>query len=352
MIDVSFAPLALKLKQPIQTARGPMLERLGWIVTARAGGVEGRGEVMPLEGFGTESLDAARRTLERFRGPARLDTVEDVEVALQGVQGTPATRFGLECALLEHLARQSKQSVASLLAGGAPLRRQLVVNTILEGEDAAGLARSAEAAMRAGYKVVKVKVAARPLAIEAQRLLAIRRVVGDGVQIRIDANGGWTEANARSALRGLEALNLELCEQPVGAADIEGLRRLRRQVPCQIAADESVLRPGAVDAMLALSPAAAVDVLVLKPMALGGLLPTLRLALDALPRGVHAYVTTLMDGPLARAAAAQLAAVLPADGYAHGLATVELFADVLADPYTPRDGVLTVPDAPGWGLPT
>lgn len=349
MIDVSFEPLALKLKQPIQTARGPMVERLGWVVTVRGGGIVGRGEVMPLEGFGTESLDAARRMLEGFAAPETLETVEDVEVALDAVQGTPATRFGLECALLEHLALQSKQSVAALLSGGAP-QRELLVNTILEGDDAAALSRSAEAAVQAGFRVVKVKVAARPLAIEAQRLLAIRRVVGNDVRIRIDANGGWTEANARSALRGLEALNLELCEQPVAAGDVEGLRRLRRQVPCQIAADESVLRPGAVDEMLALTPAAAVDVLVLKPMALGGLLPTLRLAMDALPRGVHAYVTTLMDGPLARAAAAQLAAVLPADGYAHGLATVELFADVEPDPYTPKRGVLTVPQAPGWGL--
>ena len=61
--------------------------------------------------------------------------------------------------------------------------------------------------------------------------------------------------------------------------------------------------------LLETDPRAAADVIVLKPAALGGLVRSLELAQQAHDSGVGAYVTTLMDGPIARAAAAHLAAV-------------------------------------------
>jgi L-Ala-D/L-Glu epimerase len=138
----------------------------------------------------------------------------------------------------------------------------------------------------------------------------------------------------------------------VQPGDVEGLRRLRRHVPCRIGADETMLVPSVLDRLLQKDPAAAADVLVLKPAALGGLLPTLALARRALLAGVDSYVTTLMDGPLSRAAAAHLGAVLPGQAWAHGLSTVELLEGVSDDAFTPRKGRIHFPlMATGWGVP-
>ena len=262
---------------------------------------------------------------------------------------TPCARFAVECALLEHLARRRNVPVSSLLS--AKPRTELTVNALIEGDDAAALAFAAERAAREGFSVVKVKVAARPLAVDAQRLLAVRRAVGPNVKIRVDANGGWTEASARSALRGLEVLNLEVCEQPVAPNEVEGLRRLRYHVPCRIAVDETMLISESFERVLQRDPKAAADVLVLKPAALGGLLPALEFARRGFASGIESFVTTLMDGPLARAAAAQLAAVLPGgDVWAHGLSTFELFKNVANDAYTPVHGKIHLPQTVGWGV--
>ncbi|MEW5738816.1 MAG: mandelate racemase/muconate lactonizing enzyme family protein [Myxococcota bacterium] len=340
------APVRLEVERPIQTAHGPMHVRTGWRVVLEADGVTGRGEAMPMASF-TEPAPATERALRAFELAQLPHTLEEIAAATAGLSDTPAARFAVECALLEHLARRKRVPVAALF--GKP-RPHLKVNALIEGDDAAALAKAAERAAADGYPVVKVKVAARPLSVEAQRLLAVRRAVGPKVGIRLDANGGWSEAKARSALRGLEALDAELCEQPVVADDVEGLRRIRHYVPCKIAADESMLLPHVLERMLEKDPAAAVDVVVLKPTALGGLIRSLEIARIAHAAGVGAYATTLMDGPLARAAAAHLAAVLPGDGFAHGLSTVELFGGAEPDAFTPAKGLIHLPDTPGWGI--
>lgn len=343
------APISLKVARPIQTALGPMDVRTGWRVVLEVAGVAGRGEAMPMESFGTESAAAALSALQNFELERVPESLGDVLEATAPLKATPAARFAVECALLEHLARRRGVPVAKLLGG--PKRTELKVNALIEGDDASALAKAAEEAAVAGFTVVKTKVAARPLSVDAQRLLAVRRAVGPKVQIRIDANGGWSEGTARSALRGLESLGLEVCEQPVQRGDVEGLRRLRYLVPCRIAADESMLMPGLVEGLLKKDPYAAADVVVLKPAALGGLLPSLELARAAHAAGTAAYVTTLMDGPLARAAAAHLASVVPGDDtWAHGLSTVELFEGVEPDPFTPSKGVIHLPSTPGWGV--
>jgi len=49
------------LRQPLVTARGAYAVRAGVRVTLQAAdGVEGWGEAMPLESFGTEGLEACR----------------------------------------------------------------------------------------------------------------------------------------------------------------------------------------------------------------------------------------------------------------------------------------------------
>ncbi|MCA3015317.1 MAG: o-succinylbenzoate synthase, partial [Myxococcaceae bacterium] len=55
-------------------------------------------------------------------------------------------------------------------------------------------------------------------------------------------------------------------------------------------------------------------------------------------------------GPIARAAATHLAAVLPSAPYAHGLSTVERFEGLAPDACTPRGGAIELPAGPGWGV--
>jgi L-Ala-D/L-Glu epimerase len=340
--------VSYRVKKPVQTATGPMDVRQGFRVQLNHDGVLGRGECILMPSFGTESSAMAHEALLKFELSAVPNNLDEISLAVSQLASTPAASFAIECCLLEHLALRKNVSVARLLS--EQVRETLHVNALIEGDDASALAKAAERAAGEGFKTVKTKVAARPLGVDAQRLLAVRKAVGQNVKIRIDANAGWTEATARSALRGLEALELEVCEQPVARGDVEGMRRIRHLVPCRIAADETMLVREALRPLLRKDPYAAADVVVIKPAALGGLLQSLQLSRESWAAGMSSYVTTMMDGPLSRAAAAHLAAVLPDDAWAHGLSTVELLEDVSVDAFTPKNGIITMPTSSGWGI--
>jgi o-succinylbenzoate synthase len=347
-MKISLTPLKLKLLNPIVTAAETISVREGFRVDVSDGEGAGQGEATPLVHFGTETLEETSAALLTWRGPGALDSLEAIAAATAVLQKTPAARHGLEVALLDRLARLRHVPLARLLSETP--RRDVRCSALIEGVDAAALAKSAERAVAAGFEVLKIKVAARLLSVDAQRLLAVRRAVGPKISLRIDANGGWTESAARTALRGMESLGLELCEQPVVAADVGGLGRIRGMVPCQLAADEALLTHEGVEAFFTADRPPAADVVVIKPMALGGLLPALALARRAHQAGVGAYVTTLLDGPIARAAAAHLAAAIPQGDWASGLGTVELFEGATADAFTPVRGRIRIPSGDGLGL--
>ncbi len=357
LLELEVRPFRLTLRAPLEGAGTGQRERRGaQLLLLDDDRRVGRGEVTPLVEFGTEELPSALALLQeisgKVHGEAVPSTSEDVERFLgefPGLLSAPATRCGLESALLDLAAQRSGQSLAQFLSASA--RSFVPVSALLSASQPDDLARQARAAVEEGFRVVKVKVAGRTLSDDARRLIAVRRAAGEEVKIRIDANGAWSEAEAATALRGLSPLNLELCEQPVRASNHAALRRLRWLVSCPIAADESVSQPGASDVLLDGEDGPAADVVVLKPMVLGGLLPSLRLARRADEVGVGYYVTSSLDGVVARLGAAHLAAAVPKAEWASGLAVGQLFEnDTGPDPCPPRRGRIELPIQPGLGL--
>jgi L-Ala-D/L-Glu epimerase len=338
-------PFRLPLRTPLSTAHGctVAVEGLRLLLEDGQGGF-GLGEVTPLPAFGTETLPEAMRSLETLRlGPAP-DSLEGVAHAFQLETSARAARAGVEMALLDWLARRQGVALATLL--GASRVHAVAVNALLSSRTAAGAALEAKAAVDAGYRTLKLKVGTDSEALDTERLRAVRLAVGPSIRLRADANGAWTEAEARVRLSPLLALGLEYVEQPVPAAEVSALRRLRALLP--VAADEALGVEGGAEAVLDAKEGPAADVLILKLPVLGGVLAARGLAVRARARGVAAVVTSAMDGAVARAAGAHLALAL-GGGLAHGLSTGSL---LLEDPggLPVLAGHLEVQDVPGLGL--
>ena len=334
---------AVPLSRPLGTARGEIRERRGHLVAvgpALGDGVETRGigEATPLPGW-TESPAACASALASDR-PARaaLDTLDPT--------ATPAARHGVALALADATARAAECSLASHLADGAGLSspaRSVPVNATIGDGSPAETATAASQAVDGGVTCLKVKIGARSVDADVRRLQAVRDAVGSAIEVRVDANGAWDLETARQALDRLEPMDLAYVEQPLPAAELASTARLARESTVPIAVDESLAEHG-VDAVLATD---AVDVIVLKPMALGGPDRAVDAAVRAQDAGVDPVVTTTIDAVVGRTAAVHVAAAIP-DIPACGLATAELLeSDLAADPCPVKAGQVLVPDRPG-----
>lgn len=355
-------PFSLDLSSPLETARGAIDRREGFLVgvspdaDGQSAPAPGLGEATPLPGW-TESRSACRDALREATGGADGGALlPDARSRLDPAE-TPAARHGLSLALADAEARAGGRSLAEQLAREASLptpAATVPVNATIGDGDPEATVDAAERAVARGFDCLKVKVGARGLDADVERLGAVRRAVGDAVALRADANGAWDRPTAREAVARLAPLDLAYLEQPLPADDLDGaaaLRSLRRaggraadgDPPVPIALDESLSTHG-IDAVL---DAAAADAVVLKPMALGGPDRAVAAATRARRAGVEPVVTTTVDAVVARTAAVHVAAAVP-DVAACGLATGSLLdTDLAADPCRIGEGEASVPSGPG-----
>jgi o-succinylbenzoate synthase len=337
-------PFSLPLSSPLSTAAGTIERRDGFVVGYDHRGVTGIGEATPLPGW-TESLDECEQSLQRALATGRDDAHSEALLTMDAAE-VPAARHGFATALVDADAR----------ADGLPLYRwfdgerhceSVPVNATIGDGDVGETVAAAERAVGAGFDCLKCKVGARDLKTDVDRLRAVREAVGETVTIRTDANGAWTRETARRAFAEFAPLGVAYVEQPLPADDLSGLAALRAiEGSVGVAVDESLVEHPVADVL----DADAADVLILKPMVLGGPGNAHTLAVRAREMGVEPVVTTTVDAVVARTAAVHVAAAIP-DVSPCGLATAALLAEDLGpDPAPVEDGRITVPQDPGLGL--
>lgn len=338
MLDVE--PFTVRLTRPLETADRTIRERSGFTVGVEYEGIRGVGEATPLAGW-TESLEECRDALARA---AEIAEELDWGVALAKTDA-PAARHGLSLALAEARAR----------AAGSPLYRHLgedrfvpsvPVNATIGDADPEATATEAERATSEGFGCLKVKVGARALEADVRRLCAVRDRVGESVELRADANGAWSRDRAEDAFDAFADIGVSYVEQPLDSDDLAGHRGLRGG-SVGVGLDES-LREYAIETIV---EAKAADVVVIKPMVVGGPDRARDVALRAREDGVDPVVSTTVDAVVARTGAVHVAASLP-EVRPCGLATGAMLAsDLSEDPAPVVDGAIEVPQGKGLGLP-
>lgn len=327
MTRIDCREFSVPLESPLATAAGGIERREGLAV--RIGDdPAGVGEATPLPGW-TESLADCR---------AAIAGIDDPEGALDALSDRPAARHGLSLALADRAARRADDPLYRHL-GGDPVDRVPVNATVGDGHPEATAAAAREA-VAAGFETVKCKVGARSVAADVERVRSVREAIGD-TTLRLDANGAWTPEEAEHALDAMADLGVEYVEQPLAPEDVAGHRDLSTPVP--IALDETLAgRP--LEEIADLDGVA--DVLILKPMAIGGVDRVVDLG-----RRVDSavVVTTTIDAAIARTGAVHAAAALGVER-ACGLATADrLAADLGPDPTAIHEGEIVVPQEPGLG---
>ena len=197
-----------------------------------------------------------------------------------------------------------------------------------------------------GIPRVKIKVGedwGRRVERDLERVALARRVVGDGVELYVDANGGYTRKQAVRMGRAFDDHGVVWFEEPVSSDDLEGLREIRDLVQPDVAAGEYGYDLAYFARMLG---AGAVDCLQADVTRCGGITEFLRVGALAAAHGVQ------LSAHCAPAASAAPCAAVHAFRHLEHFADHERIEGIAFDGVLdPKDGVLR-PDRsrPGNGL--
>ncbi len=137
-----------------------------------------------------------------------------------------------------------------------------------------------------GFSQVKMKVGTdrgRDAARDVERVAAVRRAVGDGAELMVDANGGYTAKQAVRLARRFADEGVTWFEEPVSSDDLDGLRTVRELVDLDVAAGEYGYDLVYFERMAA---AESVDVLQLDVSRCAGITEWLRAAAVAAAHGL------------------------------------------------------------------
>jgi D-arabinonate dehydratase len=214
-----------------------------------------------------------------------------------------------------------------------------------EGQTIDGLIREMQGYIDQGFSAVKLKVGRLGAREDAQRLGAVRKALGDEVEILLDANGGWPDAPAAiSAMRRLEEYRPYWIEEPVRADNLAAMARIAEALEVPVATGELESTRWAFAELLERKAA---DILQPDATVVGGVGEWLKVA----------HMAAAFDVPVAPHynwdIHTQLLATIPnglfIEYFVRG-ADVKVFDEVLANPICPQHGYIRPRTEPGFGI--
>lgn len=208
-----------------------------------------------------------------------------------------------------------------------------------------GLREEVQRYVDRGHDAVKMKIGRRSPTREAERVAAVRDVIGEERRLMVDANGKWDNLpEALQTCRRITEYNPYFVEEPVMPDSVALMADVNASLPYGVAAGElefsrygfaELLREGAVDVV---QPDATVC---------GGITEWLKIAHTAATYDVPVWPHYNWN------LHSQLVASIENGGmveYFHRDSDVKVFDDVVEQPLQAADGAISLPDRPGHGV--
>lgn len=316
-------------------------------------GTIGWGQSVPVPKWSYETLESVHSTITRYltpellgRDPFDLDGLHSAmnhAISPSFSTGMPICKAGVDLALFDLTGKLLGQSGAQRWnrKGRDKLTLSWTLNprTLdeIEGLIAQGKAR--------GYRNFNVKVAPDPK-FDLELCRTVKRLVPDGF-LWADANGGYDEATALAVAPKLADIGVPVLEQPLPSNRLGGYRRLKQQGALPIIMDEGIVSTVELEEFIALG---LLDGVAMKPARCGGITEARRQIETVLGAGMKFLGSGLTDPDISLAASLALYGAHDLKYPAALNGPQFLNASILKQPFTVKDGELTVPTGPGLGV--
>lgn len=253
----------------------------------------------------------------------------------------------IDIALWDIVGKACNAPIHALLGGAGRTSVRAYASSI-NWYDEKTVATEVEAALAAGFRSMKVKLGSDVQA-SAKRARFVRSLVGDDIELSVDANWAYSLRDAITVGLALSDAGYAFFEEPLKPDDTEGYRILSRSVPICLAAGESDFCAGQTLPNLINRSLGIVQPDVSRS---GGITETWRIAelAAAFQTGYAPHVG--WSGAICQAASLHLAAA--ADAFT--IFECMVFPNPLRETFCLQndiqitDGAITVPQGPGLGI--
>lgn len=327
----------LHFKQPAGTSRGVYTTRKIWLLTVEHDGRTAIGECAPLPQLSCDDIPDYEAVLRRF-----CDIIEATgTIPYDEMRNYPSMLFGVETALAQ-LSRTDGLLYDTPFSHG---EEGIPINGLVwMGTHDEMLSRLKEK-LALGFRCVKLKIGAIDFAKELDLIQHIRKHFSrEEVELRVDANGGFTPDVALERLQELARYDIHSIEQPIMAHQWSEMAQLCQLSPLPIALDEELIGVNSTDEKIRLLETIKPQYIILKPSLHGGVAGTREWIALANERGIGSWITSALESNIGLNAIAQLAADIygPQITMPQGLGTGMLFTDNIPMPLEIRNDCLWI----------
>ena len=344
-LKATYTPYTLRFKTPARTSRDVLTSKTTYFIKIfdeTSPEVFGLGECAVFNGLSPEAGPYYEKILAKA-----CDTINCVDVKI--LSGWSSIRFGIETAMLDLQNGGRRVIFPGTWTAG---ETSLTINGLIWMGNADEMLHRIDDKLTAGFKCVKLKIGGIDFESELALLRHIREAFSPAtLELRLDANGAFSPANAMERLKRLSEYDIHSIEQPIRQGQWLEMARLCMDSPIPIALDEELIGVHMPTAKERLLDTIRPQYIILKPTLCGGISGSREWMELAAKHNVGWWLTSALESNVGLNAIAQLAAhcrvTIP-----QGLGTGSLYTNNIPSPVTIHGDRLSYDPTSPWNLST
>ncbi len=266
-----------------------------------------------------------------------------VELIKKQCPGSPSLLAMVDMALYDLLSKTAKLPLSLLLGGYRHSMPTSITIGILPVRET--IERATDF-IKQGFFILKIK-GGHSVEMDIERIRAIRQKFGDSIQLRFDANQGYSLEQAVRFVKETRDCRIEILEQPGPKDEWELMGHISQQVHVPVMADEGLTSLVDVHRIAKNDWA---DMVNIKLMKVGGIHQAMHINSVAKAAGMEAMVGCMDESALGIAAGLHFALSRPNVEYADLDGHLDLIGDPANCCILLKDGVLYPKSGPGLGF--